>query len=94
MAIEEPILKRTPILLGSHTVALITLFHLPNDRLEDLWTIEYIDTFKEVDHAASQFIDQLEDHWSPAFLMALRKKITATLAKHDAEYGTKFAIEK
>ena len=86
-------LTRTPIVLGEHTIALITLFHLPHDHLEDIWLMDYLDHIKNVDHAASQFIDQLEDRWSPRFLMALRDKITATLAKHDSQYGTAFAAK-
>lgn len=86
--------KRTPIVLGSHTVAVISLFHLPNDRIEDLWTYDYWDVIKEVKHAAGQFIAALEDHWSPAFLMALRRTITETLAEHDKKYGTQFASEQ
>ncbi len=86
-------LTRTPIMLGEHTVAVITLFHLPNDRLEDIWLYEYVHAMRSVEHAAKQFIASLEDHWSPAFLMALRKQITQTLAEHDKECGTNFATE-
>jgi hypothetical protein len=44
-------------------------------------------------HAAKQFVDQLEDHWTASFMMALRDAINDELKKNDKECGTNFHRE-
>lgn len=84
-------ITRQPILLGESTVMLIQLFHVKTHNLSDCWAWDYIDALSTIENAAAQLIAQLEDHWSPAFLMALRKAITEKLRQHDSECGTEFA---
>lgn len=83
--ITEAHLKRTPIVLSSHTVALVTLFHLPHDNLEDLWVTEYLDHIKEIDFAAAQLIAQITEggHCTPAFMIALKREVTKWLQAED-----------
>lgn len=90
---EFQITTRRPVLLNSHTVMLIQLFQA-KDTIADSWMWDYIDNYREADDAAEQFLDQLDEHWTPAFLMALRRKITERLVKHDTEYSTDFAARK
>lgn len=89
------LLERTPIMLGEGGVAVITLFSLETgSNFSDLWLMDYVDVIKDVDHAADQFVKAIHDHSSAAFLMALRRKITATLAEWDAANGkTSWATE-
>ena len=84
--------KRFPIVLNSHTVMLIQLF-TATDKLTDLWAWDYYDPIKEVGTAAEQLLDQLEDYWSPAFMMALRDATIRKLVEHDKQCGTNFAKE-
>jgi hypothetical protein len=86
-------ISRKPILLNEHTVALITLFKKGYDNLDDCWSYDAVSEwyYRDKDSAARQFVEQFEDHWSPAFMMALRDQITAKLAEHDSKCGTKFA---
>lgn len=86
-------MKRVPIALGSHAIALITLFKLPHDHIEDMWAWDWIAEEGRDKHkrSAKQFIEAMEGHWSPAFLMSLRDQITETLVAHDNECGTSFA---
>ena len=86
-------IRRKPILLNEHTVALITLFKKDHDDLEDCWSYDAISEwyYKDKDSAARQFVEQLEDHWSPAFMMSLRDQITRKLVEHDEKYGTSFS---
>ncbi|HSC55785.1 MAG TPA: hypothetical protein VLC51_01205 [Nitrospira sp.] len=85
--------SRKPIILSEHTVALITLFKKGTDNLEDCWSFDAVLEWyhKDKDSAARQFVEQLEDHWTPAFMMALRREITRKLREHDQECGTQFA---
>jgi len=84
---------RKPILITEHTIALLTLFRKPEDSLDDLWTLDYIqgepDTAKV---AAKEFVNQLCSDWNAAFLMALRDELNAKLKEHDKCFGTRFAI--
>ena len=85
-------IERKPILLNSHTVMLIQLFHA-KDTLVDSWMWDWIDAQEEQESAAEQFIAQLEGNESGAFLMALRRVITKSLEQHDMKYGTNWAKE-
>lgn len=93
---DEPYVSRKPIILNEHTIALITLFKRRRDSLDDCWSYESVLEwyYRDKDSAARQFVEQLEDHWTPAFMMALREQITAKLAAHDAQYGTTFATQR
>jgi hypothetical protein len=93
MADEEDVaVRRYPIMLTEHCIALITLFIKPYDRLDDLWTYDYLETAQnKPKFAAEEFVRQLEDQYTPAFLMALRKAITDKLKEDDKRYGTNFA---
>lgn len=85
--------KRTPIFFNKNTVAVIHIF-TRCDFLEDLWMedcIAAISPENPYEQAAQQFVDQFEDHWTPAFLMELRQAITKKLEEHDKVHGTKFA---
>jgi len=87
-------ISRKPILLNEHTVALITLFKKGHDTLDDCWSFDAVNEwyYRDKDSAARQFVEQFEDHWTPAFMMSLRDQITKKLAEHDERYGTKFAV--
>jgi hypothetical protein len=84
-------IERVPILINEHTVALLTLYTKDYDKLDDVWAWDYCNAHETAQSASKQFLAALEDHWSPAFLMALRDEITTKLRKHDEECGTKFA---
>ena len=79
-------IKRTPIVLSPHTIALISVF-IKHEHLEDIWysNSDFEKFVKEQVHsssrAAKQFIAQLEGHWTPRFLKALRKEIDRELKK-------------
>lgn len=90
------VVRRKPIMLNEHTVALISLFTKGTDNLDDCWSYDAVIEWyhQDKDSAARQFVEQLEDHWSPAFMMALRDQITAKLAEHDKKYGTNFANQR
>ena len=74
--------------MSKNAIALIHVF-TRYDRLEDLWTPSpEMDKFiqeqiEKTDKAAKQFIAQLEGHWTPRFLKALRKEIDKELKKLD-----------
>lgn len=89
----EPDVRRVPIILSNHSIALLTLFRMPHDKLDDLWAWDWLreECHNQHKRSAKQMIDAMDDHWTPAFLMALRDRITEKLAEHDQEYGTKFA---
>jgi hypothetical protein len=91
--------KRQPIWISPHTIALIQIFRLNEDNIEDLWLMDnrhfmnhiHMDMHKE---AADQFLNQFEGTECAAFLIALRKVITERLKKMDAENGkTSWATE-
>lgn len=84
---------RAPILISEHAVALLTIFELQYDNLDDLWSIDFLHNWSTPDQAAKQFVSQLTEggHWSPALLMALRRELTGVLREHDKECGTNFA---
>lgn len=85
--------RRTPIVLTPHTVMLVQLFTMKEDNLSDMWSWGQTDPWEDQKAAAEQFLEQLEDQWTPAFLISLRRAITDKLAKQDEKYGTKFAGE-
>ena len=85
--------ERFPIQLNNHTIALIHLFH-KHDCLADLW-VSNCEHYSEKSinaqsEAAQQLIAQLEDHWTPQFLMALREEINKKLTAHNKEFNTNF----
>jgi len=87
----EPVVKRFPIILNNHSIAVIHIF-TRHDCLEDLWMSDCFHRNIGIqEQAAQQMIDQLQDWWTPAFLVALRGAITKELKKHDNQFGTKFA---
>ncbi|MFB3926606.1 MAG: hypothetical protein ACE14T_11190 [Syntrophales bacterium] len=85
--------ERHPIFIHKNAVAVINIY-TRHDCIEDIFTVA--ECYHDSDHVqqAQQFIDQMENHWTPAFLMALRDAITERLHQHDADYGTDFAKEK
>jgi hypothetical protein len=89
--------ERHPIQLNSDTIVLLQLFHR-NNHIEDIcWSSECTMVMKKdlESHtkAAEQFINQLEDHWTPLFMMELRDRINERLKRDDKKYGTKFSRE-
>jgi len=87
----QPVVKRFPIVLNAYTIAVIHIF-TRHDCLEDLWMSDcFHGSIETQEIAAQQMIDQLQEWWTPAFLIALRKAITKELKKHDKQFGTKFA---
>jgi hypothetical protein len=86
-------IERRPFLISEHTVMLVTLFHKPHDMLADIWMHDYLPPLDAGAKAAKQLVEQLEDRWSPHFLMELRKAISEKLAECDRDRGgrTKFA---
>lgn len=88
-------IRRTPIFLSSHTLAIVHLFNR-EDHLEDIWTVD-CDKFEEenyeaIESAPKQLISHLggEDNLTPHFLMGLRTEINRILDDHNKEFGTKF----
>lgn len=90
---KDPDVRRVPIALGQHAIALLTLFKLPHDHIDDMWALDWLQEEAHTQHKRSsqQLIDAMEGHWSPVFLMALRDRITETLTEHDKECGTSWA---
>lgn len=89
---EDAIIRR-PIQLTRHTVAVIHLF-TKTDDFDDLWMMDFWrymeETYDHNDIAAEQFIEQLQDKWTPAFMMSLIDKISEALVVHDKKFGTSF----
>ena len=90
----EPTYKvtRTPIVLSTDTMALVTVFEC-DVPFEDFWTTEYWDPIKTNEAAAVQLVAQLalKGSCSPALLKAIRRELLAELKRGDAEYGTHHA---
>lgn len=74
---------RYPIFINRHSVAVI-----------HVWTRTISPIPFCQSSAVRQFVAQLENHWTPAFLMALRAAITEALQRHDDNFGTGFAEVK
>ena len=79
-------MKREPIILSDHAVAVINIFTRTNS-LEDLWILdvpeweeEYVKNLRDNhERAAKQFVEQLEGYWTPAFMKALKNEIESRL---------------
>jgi len=80
---------RKPILLSPNSIALIHIF-TRHDHLEDTWTSDVPAYYRDIKNipkeAAKEFVRQLDKHWTPAFLKALRDEIDETLKRHNKEY--------
>ena len=80
---EKKIIHK-PIQINKNTVAVIHLFNR-YDHLEDIWFTEVNkyceENYNLHEEAAEQFIEQLDDMWSPLFMIALRSKIDERLKK-------------
>jgi hypothetical protein len=89
--------ERSLIQINPHTVVLLQLFHSSNHIVDACWlsdcSMHLREDLKTHKHAAKQFVDQLEDHWTALFMMALRDAINNELKKNDKKYGTKFHRE-
>lgn len=86
-------IEKYPIIIGHGVIATLNLYHINHDWLKDLWLIEYEDPQEIAESAAKQLVDRLEDHWTPYFLMSLKKEIIEKLKEHDETFGTKFNDE-
>ena len=88
--------ERTLVQINSNTAVLLQLFHASNHIADACWSSECFMQFREDlkthKRAAKQFVDQLEGHWTAAFMMALRDAINEELNKNDKEYGTHFHL--
>ncbi len=84
--------RRLPILLNEHEVALITVFTKQYDDLEDSWSWNMLTGEQTSETAAKQFVAALAEHASPAFWISFRAEITKLLKRHDVECGTKFEL--
>lgn len=83
--------NRYPIFINRHSVAVIHVW-TRCDNIADVFLPELgLEFPRDEQAAARQFIQQLEDHWTPAFLMALRDAVTEALRQHDADFGTDFS---
>lgn len=91
----DPEVRRVSIVLSEHAIMLMTLFKKRHDNLDDLWAWDWLSEEIHTGYKKSsqQVIDAMEGHWCPAFLMALRDRITETLAEHDKRFGTAFAAK-
>lgn len=76
-------MEKHPIYLDRNTSAFIHIFTRPDDLEElswmtdsDLFNLNEEELAKD---AARQFIDQLQERWTPRFLMALREEINRRL---------------
>lgn len=71
---------RKPIVLSSHSVALIHIYER-NSYFEDVWTVDLDDYISEenLESSAKQFVDQLENHWCVTFMEALINEIQKRL---------------
>lgn len=69
-------MKRKPILLSRHSVALIFMYNR-NDEIFDIAAGAYneFDAKEIYIEAAKEFVNQLEDRWSVNFMEALRDEI-------------------
>jgi hypothetical protein len=88
--------ERFPVQISPDTIVVLHLFHQSNRNFfEDCWETDCAAKLREDlqthTKAARQFIDQLEDHWTPLFMMTLRDEIDKELKDHDKKYGTSFA---
>jgi hypothetical protein len=83
---------RFPFFINPHAIGIIHIYKR-HDCLEDLWMTDcwHKEALTLPEEGAKQLINQLQDEWSPQFLMELRKRITETLKNHDDEFGTHFA---
>ena len=76
--------NRTPILLNHNAIALIHIF-TKYDELEDMWLTdieEYMDkNYDGYEHAAQQFVAQLEGQWCRKFMYHLRDEIDAAITR-------------
>ena len=81
---------RVPFVVGRNTIGVVHLFHR-HDCFEDMWMSECFHDDIDFNKNAEQFLNQLEEHWPPIFLMALRDEIIKKLKEHDKEFGTEFA---
>lgn len=88
-------MKRYPIVLNEHAVALLTVFKR-TDYVDDLWVTEYIS--KEIKNnqkqSAKQFVDALEENYSNNFLRALKDEIDILLNKNSLTSQKEVASQK
>lgn len=92
-SVEHFPIRRFPIQIGEHAVAVIHLFQ-KCDHLEDCFEDSCFKLNHEVDRqpkvAAKQFISQLEESYNMEFLLALRDEINDEIKEHDKKYKTNF----
>ena len=90
----EKRIRREPIQLNNSTVMVLHIF-TRTGHMEDLWMTEVEklqeEGYEQHHRAAKQLLDQLEDHWAPKFMMALRDEANKKLKEHDDKHGTQFA---
>jgi hypothetical protein len=75
--------KRKPIILNSHTVALIQIF-TKYDHIDDIWS--WVDGhMNNWEDAAIEFFEQLDGNYSRSFLKALIKEAEKRLDREKNE---------
>lgn len=88
---SEDKVRREPIILDKNIVALIHIFER-HDDLEDVWMREFgtyvEDNNQQYEKSAQQFVSQLRENWTVAFMQHLAKEIfkeVDSLSKESAE---------
>lgn len=82
-------MKRVPILISEHGIALLSVFEKKTDDLEDCWSWDV--TPPAYKGAATRLVEILHDEACAAFWIELAEAVHAELIAHDKDCGTKFA---
>lgn len=82
-------MKRYPILISEHGIALLSVFNKEHDDLEDCWSWGVEPPAYK--NAAAQIVSILHDEACAAFWIEMMSAVYAELKSHDQECKTAFA---
>lgn len=82
-------MKSIPIYLNRDTVAVIQIYRRVHKTL-DLWISDFddykFDDQEVYEQAARQFINHLEEYWTPGFMTALMGEIDRALKRYHKKF--------
>lgn len=92
---EKKPIRRNPIILDKNTIAVIHMFHRYDDLEDVMWMSDmdrYMEeNFEQYQKSAEQFISQLKEHWTVAFMENLIKESFKAMYDDKGAFNEKVA---
>ena len=85
--------RRHPIFISENSVIVVNIYEAKGWTLDTIWTMEYIDSHKEVEQAAKDLVNSIKDVCSIRMLWELRKALAKEIQNWNESFGTDHPVD-